>query len=558
MNGYETFSQWTGWFWPLFINHLWQATLFWVVAWAAATSLPRTSLRARSVIWSIALLKFALPVVLLFSLFGVRAPLWSRGLNGVESRVAATRVFFELLPPGEATPAPDGALGRNDFFSALSIFWWIGAVVFFARWAARRRRFRQQLSDGVYATAGRGFDAVQEAKGLLGVDRRISLLLSDRIGETGVWGIRRPIIVAPNGLFDHLDDQELRGLMLHELAHIQRRDNLLASIQMTACCLCWFHPLVWWIDRRLLAAREMLCDETVLRLGKSPESYIAGLCKTVQYGLGCSVRGVSRAAGSDLKRRIDYMASTNFTVNHSFLRRLVGFGTAAVIGTVALMIVLLFGDGARAQENSKGKVSDTNGVQEVINADAGVRPKIKSKENAQYTEQAIKNKVEGIVRLSVVFGADGEIREIQVIESLPDGLTDEAIKVAKKIEFEPALVDGRPANVRGTLEYSFSLTKAGPKDDQSTARTSRPKILYQEKAEYTEEAQEKGIEGVVQLSVVFGADGRIGKIEILKGLPGGLSEEAVAAARKIRFEPARKDGRTVDVTGTIEFTFSLQ
>ena len=85
----------------------------------------------------------------------------------------------------------------------------------------------------------------------------------------------------------------------------------------------------------------------------------------------------------------------------------------------------------------------------------------------------------------------------------------------------------------------------------------KPKITYREKAKYTVEARDNGIHGMVALNVVFRAEGSLSDIKVIKGLPYGLTEKAIDAARKIRFEPAIKDGQPVHVRGDIEFSFQL-
>jgi TonB family protein len=74
--------------------------------------------------------------------------------------------------------------------------------------------------------------------------------------------------------------------------------------------------------------------------------------------------------------------------------------------------------------------------------DVDRRAKIIRKSEPQYTEQAKKNHTSGFVLLQVVLKASGEIGEIKVIRDLPDGLTEECIKAAREIKFEPALKDG--------------------------------------------------------------------------------------------------------------------
>ena len=85
----------------------------------------------------------------------------------------------------------------------------------------------------------------------------------------------------------------------------------------------------------------------------------------------------------------------------------------------------------------------------------------------------------------------------------------------------------------------------------------RPTILYREKAKYTDKARNNGIEGTVILQVVFRRYGSLTDIRVLRGLPHGLTENAIEAAKKIRFKPAMKDGRPISVRGALEFDFNL-
>ena len=75
---------------------------------------------------------------------------------------------------------------------------------------------------------------------------------------------------------------------------------------------------------------------------------------------------------------------------------------------------------------------------------------------------------------------------------------------------------------------------------------------------YPPEARSYGVRGVVKLRIILGADARVGdKIEVLEGLPHGVTEEAIKAARRIKFEPAQKDGRPVSQYVTVIYHFNL-
>jgi TonB family protein len=87
--------------------------------------------------------------------------------------------------------------------------------------------------------------------------------------------------------------------------------------------------------------------------------------------------------------------------------------------------------------------------------------------------------------------------------------------------------------------------------------TNKVNIKFQPKGIYTDKARENGIEGVVCLKITFLASGQVGQIEVVKGLPDGLTEQAVAAAKRIEFEPATVDGVPVSRIKTFEYNFSI-
>lgn len=88
-------------------------------------------------------------------------------------------------------------------------------------------------------------------------------------------------------------------------------------------------------------------------------------------------------------------------------------------------------------------------------------------------------------------------------------------------------------------------------------RDMRPTITYKERARYTEEARQSKLQGTVVLSLVFGADGRVYDVRVVRHLPAGLTEEAILAAQKIRFNPAVRDGRPTSVRMQLEYNFTL-
>jgi len=82
-------------------------------------------------------------------------------------------------------------------------------------------------------------------------------------------------------------------------------------------------------------------------------------------------------------------------------------------------------------------------------------------------------------------------------------------------------------------------------------------VLSKPEPEYTGQARENKTEGSVILYVVLRADGEVGDVAVLKGLPDGLNDKAIEAARGIKFDQAQKDGRPVSQSLRVEYVFSL-
>ncbi len=118
-------------------------------------------------------------------------------------------------------------------------------------------------------------------------------------------GIRRPILLLPEGIEDRLTPPQLEAVLAHELCHIRRRDNLFASIHMIVEAVFWFHPLVWWIGARLVEERERACDIEVLRLGSEPHVYAEGILNVCKLYVESPLVCVSGVTGADLKKRIE-------------------------------------------------------------------------------------------------------------------------------------------------------------------------------------------------------------------------------------------------------------
>jgi bla regulator protein blaR1 len=108
-------------------------------------------------------------------------------------------------------------------------------------------------------------------------ERRVEILTSDRIHVPTALGFLRPAVIIPASLLDQLSSEELKHVLLHELAHLHRWDDWTNLVQIIVKALLFFHPAVWWIEERISLEREMACDDAVLAETSNPRAYAACL-----------------------------------------------------------------------------------------------------------------------------------------------------------------------------------------------------------------------------------------------------------------------------------------
>jgi beta-lactamase regulating signal transducer with metallopeptidase domain len=112
--------------------------------------------------------------------------------------------------------------------------------------------------------------------------RKVSVLVSQRLEVPTAIGFYKAAIILPAWLLESTPAEELKYILLHELAHLRRRDDWTNLAQKILKALLFFLPSVWWIERRLSLDREMACDDAVLAHSGSPRGYAECLAKVAE------------------------------------------------------------------------------------------------------------------------------------------------------------------------------------------------------------------------------------------------------------------------------------
>jgi beta-lactamase regulating signal transducer with metallopeptidase domain len=200
----------------------------------------------------------------------------------------------------------------SERFVQLAFLLWLSVASLAAAWMWHRyRRVRAYCARGVRASD----DLLALAAGAaarLGLKRVPTVVVHDEIAVPAAIGIRDSLLVLPGTLARSGSRQDIEHVLLHELAHIRRRDTLKAALSVAIQILYWFHPLVWIVRARMAALREIACDREVARVAHSRDEYrrtLIRLARPLAMPSSSLVAGARLfARRSDLLTRLDLLA----------------------------------------------------------------------------------------------------------------------------------------------------------------------------------------------------------------------------------------------------------
>jgi HEAT repeat protein/beta-lactamase regulating signal transducer with metallopeptidase domain len=347
-----------------------KATLLFATAGLVSLVLRKATAAARHLVWTLALVsamalpvlslalpRWQLPVVTLASSAGATSQalpaLAPEPINMIADRQAPARRSVRMTPPpvspGTATNASaprEGAslslmLQNVSWPYALLALWAIGAGAVLVRLATGLlgvqwlSRHTERVTDAPWLPLARTL-----ASGL-GLSPRITFLRSGKAAMPMAWGILRPAVLMPSDA-DTWPSDRLRIVLLHELAHVKRRDCLTHMLAQLTCALYWFNPLAWVAARHLRTERERACDDLVLAAGTPGPDYadqlleIARVMRAGRFPAVFAGASLAMAQRSQLEGRL--MAILDPTVPRSGVSR---FRTVAASSLFACAVMPL-------------------------------------------------------------------------------------------------------------------------------------------------------------------------------------------------------------------------
>lgn len=343
-----------------------KGALILAATWGAVALLRRAAPALRAALWSVALL--VLPITVLPLLGGPSwapftrarasameaAPVgeasaeaaWARGsavssprdgvvpanlgASGTASEAAMlTAAAGSHAPPSGWSKSYASALPRSPSFDLWFAAWLAGALLLLSRSAWQTRRAAASLLSARRPAPPPLAALAAEAAARLGLRAAPPLLLVDAPTCPCTLGWWRPCVVLP-AVAEHFAPARLDAVLLHELEHVRRRDNLVHALARVGAALHWFNPLAWFALRQLVRERELAVDEVVVQRDVVAVDYAALLVDCAR-----SLRGLagvaSMAQPSSIERRVRRLLAAPLLPPTRLARSLQRGGVAAAL-----------------------------------------------------------------------------------------------------------------------------------------------------------------------------------------------------------------------------------
>ncbi|MBI3049692.1 MAG: hypothetical protein HYY76_15415 [Acidobacteria bacterium] len=300
------------------LNWLWQGGVVALATAAILRVVPRSQTQARyRLVWAGCAAVLVLPAIPL---------LWAAS-----------------APPGDGTPWSSAPL------VAMPVRWWTSGTTALALWAVWAVGYAGCIGAAVLMLRqarmqAREFPNDRETRlphwaRLRTTGRRARLMLSTRVRTAALLGGGTPVIAVAPTLVDQLSDADLDRVVIHEWAHVQRRDDLAQIALLFVRVVAGWHPAVWWLARQLHLEREVACDEMAIAVTGSAKAYATCLTTLAAMPPARVRRAPALAALSsfDLRQRVTRILAVRPAV--SARAWCVAPVTAAlVVGALALLV----------------------------------------------------------------------------------------------------------------------------------------------------------------------------------------------------------------------------
>jgi TonB family protein len=297
----------------------------------------------------------------------------------------------------------------------------------------------------------------KECCALMGVSGA-QLLVSKDLSGPVTLRFRMDAMVLRSGFSAEIAAEEMRAAMLHECAHMRRRDFRNNLLYQVIALPVLFHPAVWLIKQQLAATREMACDAAAIAATGDSFAYGSALLQLAMWMRSRTQAGAIHAVGifdaNVLEERIMRIRSSSSVLPRAVRLSLIGLsGCVVAVGvTTAMASSVAVAPqtttlGSRASADPKVYVAGKNAT----------APQLVFAVDPEYSAAARAAKVNGKCVIAAVVDTLGVPQHVHVTDGLRPDLDANAIAAVKQYRFKPGLHEGRPVPVQLTVAVNFQI-----------------------------------------------------------------------------------------------------
>ncbi len=572
------------------LNASWQIAL--IVAFAAACDwlLRGTAARYRHGLW-VAVLGMALVLPLLgpTRLIKTRSSAKPQSIEGVSGPVFVTSTYSPELdssePPAIEKRAAALAVAptqRNFLTGGIHLNRRLGVILmalyalfllyrtgqFMRAWRRTKTIVESAYDCDFPAQVKPIIEKCQTAMG----GQQVRILCSASVPVPITVGVLRPLIILPERLLRDVDQEVLTSAIGHELVHVARRDYLANLIYEIIYLPVSFHPAATLIRRRIKQTRELCCDESVTTKLLKAETYVRSLVRLIGAAPLEHRPAVDTTIGiseSDiLEVRIMSLLKTKKLTAQRKRLMLVMATLLLVAPCVAATSFALALDLDRQEPTATTSTEKTDRQKQEREREELKRAVLELKEKAQTAPAS--QRADAEARLLEI-QRDLELHE-RILQEFDTQREQEEKRIRELRETFAQLEKNRPADearmqdVRKQIAEMETLYPAERERAvqqniaamQALQTDRKARVIYRVEPEYTLDAREKKIEGTVVLTLTVDHEGLPQNIQVKKSLYPSLDQSAIEAARKMRFEPAMKNGQPVSMFISVEMDFRTE
>jgi bla regulator protein BlaR1 len=270
-----------------------------------------------------------------------------------------------------------------------------------------------------------------------GVTRTVTLRLVDSLASPITAGWWRPVVLVPSALLSGMPPDLLEALLAHEVAHIRRYDYLFNLLQNVIETVLFYHPVVWWLSRRIRHERELIADDLAASQSGQPRRLALALSELEKIQFAHHPLAV-HANGGDLMVRIQRLVrpETNST----------NWKAVLPVACLAVACVAGFAD-ASASDKKTAAVASTRAVVD-----------FKSCAKPEWPADALAAERTGTVTLGFQIDTSGKVTNSRINKSSGHADLDQAAREGiQKCSFIPATKNGKAVSEWMQMQYVWTL-----------------------------------------------------------------------------------------------------